>query len=44
MDKIYEEVAHDAEILSLSFSREIDGECVVTGARVSGLIMCVIVS
>ena len=26
MDKIYEEVAHDSEILNLSYSREIDGK------------------
>ena len=25
MDKIYEEVAHDAEILSLGYSKEVDG-------------------
>ncbi len=26
MDKIYEEVAHDSEILNLAYSREIDGK------------------
>lgn len=25
MDKIYEEVAHDSEILNLAYSREMDG-------------------
>ena len=27
MDKIYDEVAHDLEILSLTYSPEIDGQC-----------------
>lgn len=26
MDKVYEEVAHDAEILSLSYSNDVDGK------------------
>lgn len=29
MDKIYEEVAHDAEILCLSYSKEVDGIIII---------------
>ena len=44
MDKIYDEVAHDSEILSLTYSPEIDGEfcrvlCIVLSvflARLTG--------